>query len=69
MEICMSESENPHQHHPDMIEVMEEMPGRPFDTQPPSLWKQTLTIVVFLAGIALLATAMAYGMAWIINAG
>lgn len=64
----MSESANHHQHR-DSIQVMEEMPGRPFDTEPPSLWKQTLTIVVFLAAIALLATAMAYGMAWIINLG
>jgi hypothetical protein len=65
----MSESANPHQHHHDMIEVMEEMPGRPFDVEPPSLWKQTLTILVLLVGIALLATAMAYSMAWLLNAG
>ncbi|NSW52570.1 MAG: hypothetical protein HPY85_08720 [Anaerolineae bacterium] len=65
----MNHSPNHHRPHHESIEVTEEMPGRPFDTQPPSLWKQALTITVFLAGLALLATAMAYGMAWLVNLG
>lgn len=37
-----------------------------FDT-PPSLWKQLLTILIFTGGIALLATALTFAMAYLIN--
>jgi hypothetical protein len=34
---------------------------------PPSLFRQLLTILIFTGGIAILATLMTYAMAWLVK--